>query len=400
MHVDGIGTEEDDIVRDHTRDEVIDRQDKIAVDMAGFADAHGGTGAHERGFFAAGHVFVEEVHEFLDLAAALLLGGREVFGIGGIDPMDARAIHDPLVLFNASPDVDALAGQVPFAGRLGLGHPPVQAAVAHAVYAAEFGQMGDHLGHQGVGVHVVHAEEERGGLDASVFRIAEYAGCSGPIGHGSVTGGINHHIGPGGFEPGGCQQDGAADPFALHDGPDEVRMIEHLDAGFLAEVVVHDFQEFGVERGAMVVSFADPGGKFRSLADAGGVQGAADGHQPVHHLLKEAPDDHPFAFGIVAGHKRTHQTFGAHAAQAVATVNQQGPDALTGSRYGGAHTRGATSHHQQLAAVRFFCIDPGVRKQRIAGGAASQQGSPGGGGGQQAGGLQEFSSVHRIYLEV
>ena len=260
--------------------------------------------------------------------------------------------------------------------------------------------MGDHFGHQGVGVHVVHAEEERGGLDAPVFRIAEHAGSSGPIGDGSVAGGVNDQIGPGGFEAGGRQQDGAADPFAFHDGPDEVRMVEHFHAGFLAQVVIYDFQEFRVEGGAMVMSLADPCGEFRSLADAGGVQGAADGHQPVHHLLKEAPDDHPFAFGIVAGHKRTHQTFGAHAAQAVATVNQQGPDALAGGRYGGAHPCGTASHHQQLAAVRFFYIDPGVREQRITGGTASQQGSAGGGGGQQAGGLQEFSSVHRIYLEV
>ena len=72
MHVDGIGAEEDDIVGNHALDEVLYREDEIAVDVARFADTHGGAGAHQRGFFAAGHIFVEEMHELL--GNALLAG--------------------------------------------------------------------------------------------------------------------------------------------------------------------------------------------------------------------------------------------------------------------------------------------------------------------------------------
>ncbi len=176
--------------------------------------------------------------------------------------MNTGAVYHPLVFLDAAPYVYAFACQVPFAGRFGLGYSPVKASVAHSVDAAEFRQVGNHIGDQAVGIDVVDAEKQRCRLDPSVFGVSEYARRPGAICNGAVACGVDYHSRAGGFKAGGREQYGAAYAVAFHDGADKICMEKNFHAGIGTQPVIYFFKDFRIEGRAMVVALGDPGGKL------------------------------------------------------------------------------------------------------------------------------------------
>ena len=102
----------------------------------------------------------------------------------------------------------------------------------------------------------------------------------------------------------------------------------------------------------MVVAHHDPGGEARARPDGGGMQGPAPRHHAVYDFLKQAADDHVFAFAVIAGHEGAHQSPGGAAPQETALLHQQHPHALPGRGDGGAHAGGSAADDDHIGAQR------------------------------------------------
>ena len=210
------------------------------------------------------------------------------------------------------------------------------------------------FGDKAVCVDIVHAEEQRRRLDTSGLRISEYTRSTRAERDCSVSGCIDDHLRLGCLQAGRCQQDGAAYGVTLHHRMGENAVVQDFHTGFLAHVVIYHLEEFGIERGDMVMSFADPGREFGLLPDTARMEGSSYGHEPVHYFLEKPPDDHFLALGVIAGHERTHEALGTHASQAVAGIDQHDFRSQAGCGNGCAHSGRASADDQDIASVGLF----------------------------------------------
>jgi hypothetical protein len=283
------------------------------------------------------------MHQFHHLAPSFGLSGGKALGVRRIDIRNPRAVDGPLILPDRPVDIDGLPCNIPFSGSLGLEDMPVESPVADPVNLPELMEVGQDIGLQLLGIYAIDPEEEGRWLDLPDFGISEFRRDASPDGHGTVPGAVNYLIRmdlpqtlPG--------QDNRSSRFsAFQDGTDETGVEKDLDAGLGAHPVEHELENLRIERGHMVMARRNPCGKSRRMADRPGMDGPAEGNEPVHDFSDKTPDALDFARCIKTSHERTDKALGGHSAETAPFIDDKGRDSKAGGRNRRADTGRAAS---------------------------------------------------------
>ena len=232
----------------------------------------------------------------------------------------------------------------------------MEGAVIHAVLAIEMIPVGGNVRVQLRRVHIADLEEHGRGLHLMQLLIAHFVGHAAPGSHVAVARAVDENASLDALHPclGGHLH--RRQRIAAQDGPQKLRVIQHLHARLRQQLVHHQLQTLRLIGRYMVVSHRDPRGIGRARPHLRGMQRTALRYHAIDDLREQAADNHPFALAVIAGHERPHQSLRSHAAAGAALLHQYRLRARPGSGNRRAHARRtAAQYHHVRRESRLFC---------------------------------------------